>query len=61
MRVNLQRQGRLVLLSVLLLLNTPLLLDAQDYVDPKRPLWSGEKARIASFEQPKRMLVCIEV
>ena len=44
MRVNLERQGRLVLLSVLLLLNTPLLLDAQDYVDPMRPVWSGEKA-----------------
>ena len=61
MRVNLERQGRLVLLSVLLMLSTPLLLDAQDYVDPMRPVWSGEKARIASFEQSKRMLVCIEV
>ena len=53
MRVNLKRQGRLVLLSVLLLLNTPLLLDAQDYVNPMRPVWSGEKARIASSENLK--------
>jgi len=56
--------GRAMMLTLSILLSAPPLLDAQDYVDASRPMWSGQYLPLLDPEAPApcmhaRSLVCL--
>lgn len=50
--------SRGTLLTVLLLLGIPPLLEAQDYADASRPLWSGMHAVFLSLPMTSPCVLC---